>query len=218
MKKIALLSSLLLFATLTSNVMAQQNRTLTNGTSLNFVIGVPSSSFGSENSVESDYQYGALLGFNVGQRWYIKPQENYGFGVMAKWLDVAGTYKSGTMLGNDWTRAAFDISFLEVGPIGTYAINCDMAIDVYYNLRPTVLVDLSNQKYSTDDVTTVYSGFGLTHAIGTAFRWRILNVGVEYVAGSVTSSGSYNGSNNDLTLPDMDNKANSLRFLLGLKF
>lgn len=232
MKKIGILVSLMLLVAFVSNTFAQKSRTLSNGFSVNFVTGFPSASFGAPESVSSDEKYGALFGLKLGNRWYFAPQENYGFGLMVNWVDFAMALKSGTdtyiddndiSVASDWARTTMDITFLGLGPIGTYAINDDMAIDGYYNLRPTFLISGEVQTLSSDDLTTAYGGFGLTNALGAAFRWKVLNVGVEYVMGKVNAKGtqtvpSLNGGTETVDLADEKLSTNSVRIILGVKF
>lgn len=234
MKKIGILMAMVFLTALFTNVQAQKVRTLSNGLSINLVTGFPSASFGASEDVPSSEEYGALFGVKLGNRWYFSPQEKFGFGLMVNWFDFAMALNTGTDTYNDgfgnsgssdWGRSTMDISFFELGPIGTYAINDDMAIDGYYNLRPTVLATASVLTYSnsTTDYTTAYGGFGFTNALGTAFRWKVLSVGIEYVMGSVTAKGTatvpdFNGGTKTVDLDDQKLKSNSVRILLGVKF
>lgn len=237
MKKIGIFVSLLALVTFFSNSYAQESRTLSKGFSVNLVVGFPSAEFGAESNdyVPSSMEYGALWGLKLGNRWYFAPQEKYGFGLMVNWLDFAAGFKSGTesyetIYGStesfDWARTTFDVTLLGVGPIGTIAINDDIAIDGYYNLRPTLLVSgnvSSDPQGIADDETYGYAGFGITNTLGTAFRWKVLNVGVEYVFGKVNCQGKYTGPTitgelEDGDLPDAKLSTNSVRLVLGVKF
>lgn len=169
----------------------------------------------------SEYTYGAIWGVQFGNRWYFSPQEKYGFGLMVNWVDFAMGLKTGTEENEDWARTTMDITFCEFGPIGTFAINDAIAIDGYYNLRPTFIVSGSattDPQGIAEDETFGYAGFGLSNTLGAAFRWKVLNVGVEYVFGSVNSTGKYTGPDGDGDLPDMKQSTNSVRLVLGVKF
>jgi len=118
-------------------------------------------------------------------------------------------------------RSVVDVSFFEIGPIGTYALTKDIALDAYYNLRPTGLASaimLSANSGSYEDEK--YSGVGFTHALGAAVRYKALNIGLEYVAGGINSEGtlSYSGSTSDETLETKKNVVNNVRIMLGAKF
>ena len=101
-----------------------------------------------------------------------------------------------------------------MGPVGTFAINSDIAIDGYYNLRPTLLISGS----TADSYTYGSLGFGATHALVATFRWKALSVGLEYVAGKVNSAVAeeIDGTTNDLD--DAKVIANNFRLVIGAKF
>lgn len=71
---------------------------------------------------------------------------------------------------------------------------------------------------SGDDETYTYAGFGFTHAIGTAFRYKALNIGLEFVAGGINSEGTYSGFYEDEDLGSQINIANNFRIMIGAKF
>jgi hypothetical protein len=71
---------------------------------------------------------------------------------------------------------------------------------------------------SNEDETYTYAGFGFTHAIGAAFRYKALNIGLEYVMGSINSGGTYTGSYEDEDLGSQKNIANNFRIIIGAKF
>jgi hypothetical protein len=149
---------------------------------MNYTIGMPSSNYGYESDVNvpDEYKSGILLGLQIGSRWYIKPSEKLGFGIMVNWFDVS----YGAKIYEYMTRVVSDMSFLELGPIGTFALTNSVALDAYYNLRPTMFLQAVTSSSMSDYNDTSF-GFGATHALGTAFRWKVLNLGVEYVFGKV---------------------------------
>lgn len=222
MKKIGVLVSLLFVTTLFPSIYAQTDRTLSNGFSINLVTGFPDASFGAENGDDfsSDLQYGAMWGIQLGNRWYFNPKDNYGFGLMVNWVDFAFAGKRKSEDGYDLARATMDITLCELGPIGTFKINDDIAIDGYYNLRPTILTSglVESGGDLTEDNAWGYAGFGLTNTLGAAFRWKVLNVGVEYVFGDVKAKGKYTGAFEDVDLDDAKLSTNSVRLVLGVKF
>lgn len=217
MKRLSILLLAMLVLTGVSNVTAQ--RTLKKGFSISMITGFPSSAYGLEEEPNSDdYNLGTLWGIQLGNRWYIAPTETFGVGIMANWIDFSLAAKGGAVGTIDWARAVMDITLLEAGPIGTYAINDDIAIDGYYNFRPTILTSaLVTTSTGQGDETYAYAGFGLSHTLGAAFRWKVLNVGIEYVAGGINSVGTYSGPNS-VTLQDQKIKSNNVRLLVGVKF
>jgi hypothetical protein len=221
MKKSILLIVLILLVGLTTSLFAQKDRTLSNGFSINLVLGFPSNTFGttSDSHIDDQYTIGTIWGVQIGNRWYFKPKENYGFGLMVNWVDFAMGVKSGTESSSDWGRAVIDFSFLEVGPVGTFKLADNLAMDAYYNLRPTVLSSASVFTSSgSEDETLAYVGVGVSHAIGAAVRYKIFNFGMEYTMGAINSKGTYSGSSDNETLDDEKNMVNSFRLKFGLKF
>lgn len=198
-----------LFIGLGADVQAQKDRKLTNGFSINLITGFPSAAFGEEDDVSSERKYPALFGLKFGNRWYFTTTEKYGIGLMVNWIDIAMAMKSYNHRGTEYARATADVSLFPLGPIGTMVINDDMAIDGYYNLRYTGFATVYGS--SSDDMESM-SGAGFSHALGAAFRWKALNVGLEYVMGSIKCEYSEYA---DIT---SKLKTNSLRINLGFKF
>jgi len=222
MKKNVFFLVIIIFTCVTINSFAQKNRTLSKGFSANLIIGFPSSTYGfaSDNQNVDQYKLGTLWGFKLSDRWYFKPKEKYGFGLLVNWIDLTGVYKTGTTNGENWEREVVDVTFLSFGPIGTYAISNNVALDAYYNLRPTGFGNrlvLKSPSGTSGDQTYYYYGFGISNALGAAFRYKALNIGFEYVFGSIKSDGSYSGPN-EVTLESQKNINNNFRILLGVKF
>ncbi len=218
-KKAALLFVLIFAMGTFINVSAQdapptpKNRTLSKGFSIKVQYGIPSKEYGTYKPVDSEYKYGITYGLQMGSQWYISPMEKLGFGIMVNWFDFSAAAKS----YDDESRATIDASFLEIGPIATYALNSEMAIDLYYNLRPTVIINMETWESSWGGQhgkhSDTWEGVGVTHAIGSGFRWRALSVGMETVFGSVNDTDDLLSSDESYKM-----KANCFRFLIGVKF
>lgn len=220
MKKTTILLSVMLLIGISANLFAQKDRKFSNGFSINLIAGFPSSTYGvpSDSDVDSEYQLGSIWGLQLGNRWYFKPKEKYGFGLMVNWLDFTAGTKTATLNGSDLTRAVVDISIIEIGPVGSVALGKDIALDAYYNLRPTGFGSGFIWSGDTNDEDFVYAGFGVTHAFGTAFRYKALNLGLEYVVGSIDSEGRYTGSEGEITLENQKNVVDNFRIMIGAKF
>jgi hypothetical protein len=221
-KLISLIGSIVLVAA-TSQTAAQKDRKLTSGFSINLVTGFPSSDYGlvKGDNVGSEYETGNIWGAQVGNRWYFNPTEQYGLGLMVNWADISVAARAGSDYLGDWGRSVVDMSFLEVGPIGTYALSDKVALDAYYNLRPTAMATVFLRTFpsgGSDDVQTTYSGFGFTHALGAALRYNIFNFGMEYVMGGIDCAGETKVGVNTTTLDNEKRNLNSFRILLGVKF
>lgn len=190
------------FSLFALNVQAQ-DRTLSNGFSLHLVLGTPSSTFGAPSNDQNDIEkFGFLYGLEIGSRWYFGPTDTWGIGLMVNWFDVTYSVSSDEF-------AAADVSFLELGPLFTYAIAEDMGLDAYYNLRPTFLALSDYEDFG-------YAGFGLTNAVGVAYRYKVFSVGIETVFGGVNSA--LIDENTTSLAGDIKLKNNSTRFVLGFKF
>jgi hypothetical protein len=145
-----------------------------------------------------------------------KPNEKYGFGLMVNWIDFSIAMKSFTINGSTSSNGVADFSFLQFGPVGTYAVNNDIALDAYFNFRPTVFenvfVPSSGDNYA-------YAGVGVCEALGAAFRYKVLNMGIEYVFGGINTKYTETGSSSGNTSTETYKlKTNSIRILLGVKF
>ena len=220
MRKALIVLTIILGIGATTNLFAQKDRKLTKGFSINLVTGITSDQYGvsADSDIDTEYQLGSIWGLQLGNRWYFSPAEKYGFGLMVNWIDITEGVKTGYEDGYDWARSVADVSFFEIGPIGTYALTNDIALDAYYNLRPTSFASIMMISDADEDETYTYAGFGFTHAIGAAFRYKALNIGLEYVAGSINSDGTYSGTYEDEDLGSQKNIANNFRIMIGAKF
>jgi hypothetical protein len=156
---------------------------------------------------------GTMFGIQIGNRWYVHNDGTIGVSIMANWLDATYSQKS---YSNDIKRGVLEVALLEVGPGFTYAINDDVAFDIYYNLRPTVMSSIA---VDNDNNGLGAAGFGITHALGAAIRYKVLYFGAEYVNGK--TKGKY-VEVGDAAIPSglEDGKltVNHMRLLIGFKF
>jgi hypothetical protein len=193
----------------------QKNRTLSNGFSINLITGFPSGNYGFTSAADltAKDKFGFIVGLQFGNRWYFKPGSKFGGGLMTNWLDISASNKS-SQESSYSDRAFVDFSLLEFGPIVTFAPADAIACNFYYNLRPTVLASVYTSGSQSDEVN-YYVGGGVSHGLGTAFRWKALNLGLEYVFGTIessyTDSESYRPDNLNL-------KVNNIRIKIGVKF
>jgi len=213
MKKIVILLVLILCTGMMTESFAQKDRRLSRGFSINLITGVPLSSYGG-NIYEN--KSGIISGFKIGNRWYFTSSKKFEIGLMANWADISVAFNS-TNLPMDYKSNQFfaDFSVCEVGPIGTIPLADAIALDAYCNIRPTVLASIYSisPNYSSNE-TVSYVGGGVSYGLGTAFRWKVLNVGLEYVFGKVKCS----DTNTDSGYPDITLKTDNFRILVGVKF
>ena len=218
MKKTLVLLAVIIFTGITATSFAQKNRTLSKGFSINLIAGIPSTNYGlpSDSNIDSEQKYGPLVGLQIGSRWYFSPGDKFGVGLMVNWFDITAAYKSTTSPLYKMDRVTVDVTLLEVGPVATFALTDDIAIDAYYNLRPTGLATVF--AYSSDsgdyDESDAYAGFGVSHALGTAFRWKVLSIGAEYVVGKIKCE----NTDTEATYEPEKFMVNNFRIMLGVKF
>lgn len=161
---------------------------------------------------------GTSFGLILDNRWYVWHNNKLGAAIQARWLDA------NIMLGElanfkpyndtkyvDMTNIEGGI--LGVGPMFTFYLNNDMAIDAYYNIMPTYIHSSMQMDERYEFVQEYkFHGFGVTHHIGAAFRWKVLQAGLEYRIGTIGMEESeYEGF-------EMDASMNSFRVNLGVKF
>lgn len=213
---------LAMFLAMFSLNLQAKDRTLSNGFSMNANLGFVNSDFGTPALISHDeFDFATMWGFQIGNRWYFSPTETWGFGLMVNWFDLS--FVGATSNGDDLVAIA-DMAAFELGPVFTYAITDGMALDAYYNLRPTYMIAATTDGTGLINSANAYGGFGFTHALGLAYRWKVLWVGIESVFGSISPSISgfedmdIEDAYNDLS--DSEQIIDSKRFqiILGVKF
>lgn len=81
------------------------------------------------------------------------------------------------------TSKYFDINALGVGAIGTYYLDNDMAVDLYYNIMPNVFVTVEDAGDGSDSDATF--AFGASHRVGAAYRYKVFQAGFELKLGKL---------------------------------
>lgn len=223
-KTTKLLVSLLLMGGLFT-VSQAQDKALKNGFGLNFSMGIPTGDLAADWPKDFDDEQGwnapMTFGVQIGNRWYIMPEKDYGFGIMINWLDFS-LGKKEVEADDDYTyySTLATVSLLEFGPIGTYALDDDMAIDAYYNIKPNAFYPGGLDEPKTgndDDLLWGYLATTVSHSFGVAFRYDILSFGLEMNFGKMKGVylDSYDGYDKSMKekLP-----TSVLKINLGVKF
>jgi len=211
MKKITgLFISLLLLGGL-STALHAQDKAIKKGFGLNFSIGVPTGDLAADFDTDEGFEAPITFGLQISNRWYIMPQDEYGFGILVNWLDVALGSKE---IETDVRSALYQMSFLEFGPIGTYALDDNMAIDGYYNLKPSFMINI----WGDNDYGFGTFGSGFTHAVGAAFRYEVFSVGLEMNFGKINGVfyDTEDGVSDDIDVKDIPTSV--FKINLGFKF
>lgn len=209
-----------------------QNPGQDNGLGLKISIGSVASDYGCPEGktvttlgIKTSTEYevsGALFGFALDNRWYVWHNDRHGIAVNAHWLDLTvidgdiettvKTPLSKTTFEQD--AVAGELGFLGVGPMYTFYLGNQMALDGYYNLVPTAQYISIDNDSDDGDETTEYIGFGFTHNIGAAFRWRFLQAGFEFRIGEI----ELENTDDDVKDDDYDAGASSFKAFVGFKF
>lgn len=227
MKKIII--SLAIFLAVSSLIYGQnvKNRAIKRGLILNTSIGIVTSKAGLQIP-NQNWDKLSYFNFQLGTRWYIKPQPKWGLGIQVSWFDIL--YSESTapvkqeipneswlfdsdMLNNKF----FSTSLFTVGPVGTFAITPNVAIDGYYNIRPTFVMAKAS---GIED----QPGFGVSHLVGFSFRVGVFSIGADYIFGDIKSltdaiSSSIDDVGGDVTVKKIGKiKTEMLRLNIGVKF
>lgn len=161
-------------------------------TSLQGILGLPWEDYGMESGTGSDeHRQDAVLGFQIGSRWYIRRGEQFAWGILVNWVDVV---QASTPLNATESFTILDIGLLEIGVVASLRLGDTAAVDLCYQVRPTLLI---NKIITTVGfVFPTADGFGLAqeihrtglgvgHSVGVSFRYERYNVGAEFLFGGL---------------------------------
>jgi len=227
MKKIIL--SIAIFFAISSLAYGQnvKNRAIKKGLIINTSIGLVTTKAGLQIP-NHNWDKLSYVNFQLGTRWYIKPQQKWGLGIQVSWFDILFAQSTAPVkqeFPNEYelfdtdkmNNQIFTTSFFTVGPVGTFAITPNIAIDGYYNIRPTFVM-------ATASGIEQQPGFGLSHLVGFSFRVGVFSVGTDYIFGDIKSltdviSSSVDNVGGDATTPKIGKiKTEMLRLNIGVKF
>lgn len=172
------------------------------------------------------------FGLAIDSRWYVWNNDMFGVAINARWADVSygkgERNKENALLDYEYELSTVALDFCSPGLMFTYYPKDKMAVDVYYNFLPSMMfsvhdVDIESLGVNIDSENR-YRAAGISHAFGAAFRYGILNAGLEYKVGNL---GIYSskmeddylyGSKYDWENDDYSLKANKFRIFVGMKF
>lgn len=237
MKKLFLLA-----ATLFSMSVFAQEQGDDNGFGLKIHAGICGSNYGAQKvevdlgplSGDSEWKKdenrsnNPLFGASIDNRWYVANPGNFGIAIDARWLDIAVGKSKWEKEGVEYLNSTnAQIGLLMPGVIGTFYLGNEMAIDAFYNVGPTMAMSavessLDNAIY--DSLEDTKWGFGFSHFLGAAFRFKVFQAGVEYNFAPLKSVTWFDdeeeGSIEDAfnSVAETKTKFNNLRIFLGFKF
>lgn len=147
----------------------------------------------------SDEKFSLGYNFELGNQFRLVDMDDKALSLKATWLSASYTnYKyQGKVLIN-----VIHASLVKFGPCFTIATSEDLAVDVFYQVAPTLIWDLdSDMRY-----------FGFTNSIGADFRFKIFTIGFDYNLGNIADLDSFNESNKYKA------RTSHLRIFAGFKF
>ncbi len=150
-----------------------------------------------DKEIEESPNASPALGFSIDNRWYVANPGQFGIAINARWFDFSYSRLKEKYTVEEWDKKAhknvnvtytgtskyFDISMLGVGPIGTYYLSDEMAVDLYYNIMPNVFVTVEDAGDGSDSDATF--AFGASHRVGAAYRYKVFQAGVELKLGKL---------------------------------
>lgn len=222
---------------------AEENKS-THELGLKVFVGIPKAGYGA--LIESYVPYvnepclypdvSPVFGLSLDSRWYLTKPSKCRFAINARWGDVSYSYYNGSFLqyqmpptlgdyvvSNKYWISIIDISTLGVGPLGSFFFNDNMALDVFYNVAPNILI---LREDVSDNYSLAYNkhtfALGVAHYVGLSFSYKILQVGSELKLGTPVFQnwGERNADNYDYNaqLGYSKFRATNLRFFVGVKF
>lgn len=193
---------------------------INNGFGISFIIGFPSTTYGFDSErviAYNEYQVNNFWGLQMGNCWYFSTTENFGLGLMSNWLDVTVGARKGEINGSEWGRLIIDVSIIEIGPFATVAFTDNLALDAFYNIRPTIVSSALLTNDFAEEMTFGTTGFGISHTLGLTLRYNFLSVGFDYVIGIIKSK-EVASDNLSLDLGTSYVDVNSFRMNMGFRF
>lgn len=190
MKKFLLF--LIIFFVASSLIHGQnvKDRAIKKGLILNTSIGIVTNKAGLQipDHKWDKFEY---INFQLGTRWYIKPQKKWALGIQTSWFDILYSVSTAPIakeFPNEFDlfdsdhieNKLFSASLFTVGPVGTFAFTPNIAIDGYYNIRPTFVM-------ATASGIGDQPGFGISHLCGLSFRVGVFSIGIDYIFGGIKS-------------------------------
>ena len=232
----------LLVATLFSMSVFAQEQGDDNGFGLKLHAGICGSSYGAQKvevdlgplSGDSDWKKDEnrsnkpLFGASIDNRWYVANPGNFGIAIDARWLDIAIGKSKWEKEGVEYMNSTnAQIGLLMPGVIGTFYLGNDMAVDAFYNIGASVAISAAESSLegaAYDALDDTDWGFGFSHFLGAAFRYKVFQAGVEYNFAHLKSVTWFDDEEDDSlnsavnSIAETRTKFDNLRIFLGFKF
>ena len=183
---------LLVFTLIVSAEAYCDKSPFSNKTTIQGIFGFPIGEYGMEAGTGGgDYEVDAVIGGQVGSKFYLWNSESLGAGLYINWLDIIYAQ---TPLSFEEEMTITDTGLFETGVIGSFHFNDSYMLDLYYQVRPTFMLNsLSTNyfKYPALDDMGLYDrvrrwGLGISHVVGLGFNFDIFSFGAEFGFGAVS--------------------------------
>lgn len=188
-----------------------------NGFGLKFFAGLHGDKYGRVDggTYSKDYPNASpTLGFAIDNRWYVANPGKVGIAINARWFDFSYARVKHKLAQYTSKTKFFDTNFLGIGAIGTYYLDDKSCVDLYYNIMPNMLV-VATENDVNDDSSCSF-GFGASHRVGAAYRFKVFQAGFEIKGGKL----AYQDWGDDVSELMVGKKirTGSFRIFLGFKF
>ncbi|MCR6639461.1 MAG: hypothetical protein NVV82_10905 [Sporocytophaga sp.] len=179
---------------------------ISNGFYWNLGIGFPSLKAVDFPDSKRENQ-GVQFTLEAGNQWMFVKSSRFGFGMNVSWLTIGGSvYKPE---GFDESVYDFHLGLLRFGPMASFGFGDNLALDVFFNLNPTVKYNF----WSSDQFDSNTLIYGAAWTPGVKFRIKKFAVGFENSFGRLKAVDLDNSALDDVKLSYMNP-----RILLGMKF
>ncbi len=190
--------------------MGKDDGMISNGFYWNLGIGFPSYKITEFSGFDREKQ-GVQFTLEAGTQWMFVSSDRFGFGMNVSWITIgASSYKI-----KDTDSKGFDVhlGLLRFGPMATVGLGDNAAVDVFFNLSPTVKYNLVTYANDNQSNNLIY---WLAWTPGVKFRVKKFAVGVENSFGKMTFRNL--DDNNSLVKDSYKVSYLNPRILLGMKF
>ncbi|WP_028979719.1 hypothetical protein [Sporocytophaga myxococcoides] len=150
---------------------------------------------------------GIQFTLEAGNQWMFVKNDRFGFGMNVSWLTIGGsTYK---FENADFNVYDINLGLLRFGPMASVGFGDNIAVDVFFNLNPTVKYNFwSSGQFESNTLL-----YGATWTPGVKFRFKKFAVGFENSFGRLKVVDLDNSDAEDGKISYMNP-----RILLGMKF
>jgi hypothetical protein len=148
--------------------------------------------------------FGPQFNIEIGNQWYFWKNEKMGIGLRVSWLQfgIGGLTSKFSGSSNEATGTNIDVRLIKIAPQFTYAFNPKMALDISFEIAPTLFVGAGTYTPTTGGTQTslFYAAPGLLFAPGVKFRYSVFAVGVDLGFGTPVIAQAYTTGSTVITL------------------